>query len=140
MRVPYVSAAFLAALWIAPLGAQAPTGSIRGKVTDATTQQPISGAHVAFGSHSTVSQPDGIYVLTGLPLGSFSLSARLVGYAPITQAVTVSSGTTEVVDLTMTATAISLSAMIVTGYGEQRAGNYTGAGSQVSDSEFNTGR
>src|SRR5260221_7038890 len=136
MRVPCLNAALLAALLVAPLRAQEPVGSIRGRVIDSTSQQPLAGVRVAFGARSTVSQPDGIYILTGLRVGTGSLSVRLIGYAPITQAVSVTAGQTEVVDVAMASQAVSLSAMIVAGYGGQRAGNYTGAGSQVSGTEF----
>ncbi|MFI5214014.1 MAG: SusC/RagA family TonB-linked outer membrane protein, partial [Gemmatimonadales bacterium] len=59
---------------------------------------------------------------------------------PVTQAVTVVAGQTEVVDFPMTQTAVSLSAIVVTGYGEQRAGDITGAVTQLGAEDFNPGR
>src|SRR3989442_12237283 len=68
--------------WVAQLGAQQPTGTIRGHVTDAATQQPLSAATVAVGSRATLTQTDGRFVLTGVPAGTESVRARLLGYAP----------------------------------------------------------
>jgi iron complex outermembrane receptor protein len=64
----------------------------------------------------------------------------MLGYAPREQSVTIAEGQSITLDLTMTAQAIGLSAVVVTGYGEQRAGDITGAVSTVSSEEFNTGR
>jgi len=126
--------------WVAQLGAQQPTGTIRGHVTDAATQQPLSAATVAVGSRATLTQTDGRFVLTGVPAGTDSVRARMLGYAPAVQAVTVAGGDTVVVDFALNAQAVGLSVVVVTGYGAQRAGDITGAVTQVSSAEFNTGR
>src|SRR6266705_1472623 len=101
-RLRYVSGALLTVLEMASLGAQQPTGTIRGRVSDAATQQPLSA-------------------------GTDSARARMIGYAPAAQAVTVVGGDTVVVDLALTAQAVRLSEVVVVGYGEQRAGNITGS-------------
>src|SRR3989442_8727693 len=124
---------------VAQLGAQQPTGTIRGHVTDAA-QQPLSAATVAVGSRATLTQTDGRFVLTGVPAGTDSVRARMLGYAPAVQAVTVAGGDTVVVDFALNAQAVGLSVVVVTGYGAQRAGDITGAVTQVSSAEFNTGR
>jgi iron complex outermembrane receptor protein len=64
----------------------------------------------------------------------------MLGYAEATRPVTVTAGQTAVVDLALTIEAVSLAEVIVTGYGQQRAGNITGAVKQLSADEFNTGR
>jgi iron complex outermembrane receptor protein len=125
---------------MAPLGAQQPTGTIRGRVTDGAMQQPLSGVRVTVGSRTALTPGDGHYLITGVPAGTGTLRARLIGYEPAAQAVTVTGGDTLVVDLALTARAISLSEVVVTGYGEQRAGNITGALTQLNSTEFNTGR
>ena len=58
----------LAAVWIAPLRAQEPAGSIRGHVTDAASKQPLQGALVRVGSQTTQTRADGGYLLTGFRL------------------------------------------------------------------------
>ena len=139
-RVRSVMAALGAVLWAASLGAQTPTGTIRGRVIDNASQQPLSGATISVGSRIALSQSDGRYVLTGVPAGSDSVKARVLGYAPASQLVTLSGGDSATADFAMTLQAFSLSQVVVTGYGESRAGNITGSQAQVTASQFNTGR
>ena len=76
-----------------------------------------------------------------MPVGTDSVRFRLIGYAPAVRVVTVAAGqSTTVPDVVLNAQAANLSAVVVTGYGEQRAGNITGAVTQVSAENFNTGR
>ncbi len=136
----YFLGALLAVSWMAPLRAEAQAGSIRGRVTNDVSGQPLSGVTVSFGGRSTQTRQDGQYLLTGVLAGRDSLRARLIGYSPAARAVTVAAGQTLDVDLALTAMAVSLSEIVVTGYGEQRAGSITGAVTQVSSADFNTGR
>ena len=64
----------------------------------------------------------------------------MLGYTPMTRVVTLSSGQTMDLNITLPAQAVSLSEIVVTGYGQQSAGNITGAVTQVSTEEFNQGR
>jgi len=125
--IRYCIAVGLAFLSTAPLGAQTSTGTVRGRVTDAATQQPVSGVTLSIGVRAALSQADGRYVITNVPAGSDSLRARVIGYAPAAQAVTVAGGDTVTADVAMTAQAVGLAAVVVVGYGEQTAGNITGA-------------
>ena len=69
-RARCVIGALLGVLWVAPLGAQQATGTVRGRVTDATTQQPLVGASVSLGTRRVLSQGDGRYVvITMIVLG-----------------------------------------------------------------------
>src|SRR2546425_4413191 len=135
-----IIAALLAVLGTAPLCAQQPTGTIRGRVTDAATQQPLVTVSVTVGSRSALTQADGHFVLTGVPAGADTVRARMLGYGPVRQGVTVVAGDAVVVDFALTAHAVGLSEVVVTGYGVQRAGDITGAVTAVTDSQFNTGR
>ncbi|TLY49361.1 MAG: SusC/RagA family protein, partial [Gemmatimonadetes bacterium] len=139
-RLRCIVGALPAVLWIAPLLAQQPTGTLRGRITDAASQQPLAGATISVGTHRALSQGDGRYVVAAVPAGTDSLRARLIGYARAAQQVTVAGGDTLTVDFALTAQAVSLSEIVVTGYGTQQAGNITGAVTQVSAAEFNTGR
>jgi TonB-linked SusC/RagA family outer membrane protein len=125
---------------VSPLPVQAQTGSIRGRVTEEGSGQPVPGVTVAFGTRGTRTRQDGTYMLNDVPAVTDSLRFRLIGFSSVTRAVTVPSGQTVTVDITFTAQALNLSAVVVTGYGEQLAGNITGAVSQVSAEDFNTGR
>src|SRR3989440_8745459 len=135
----YIIGALLAMLWMTPLRAQAPVGTIRGHVTDAANQQPLSGVTVAVGSRAALTQADGRYLITGVPAGTDSLRTRMMGYARATRPVTVVGGETVVVDLARTAQAVHLSEIVVPGYGAQRAGNMTGSAAKVNAGQFNTG-
>src|SRR5438874_2128847 len=134
-----IIAALLAVLWTAPLSAQQPIGTIRGRVTDAATQQPLSGVTVSARGRAAQTQADGRYFMNGVPAGSDSLRARMIGYAPAARAVTVGRGDTTVVDIALTPQAVRLSEVVVVGYGERRAGEITGSVTQVNSAQFNTG-
>src|SRR5438105_11631744 len=88
-RVRGIITSLLAVLWTAPLCGQQPTGTIRGHVTDAANQQPLSGVTVAVGSRAALTQADGRYVLAGVPVGTDTMRARMLGYGPTRQAVAV---------------------------------------------------
>ena len=135
-----VVGAVLAVSSISPPGVHAQAGVVRGRVTEQTTGQPIAGVTVAVGSRGAQTRQDGQYVLTDVPAGTDSVRFRLIGFTNATRPVTVAAGQTAVVDVALSAQAINLSAVVVTGYGEQRAGNITGAVTQVSAENFNTGR
>src|SRR5207302_11173893 len=139
-RAECVMSALLAVLWSAPLGAQQASGTVRGRGSAGATHQPLAGVAVAGGGRGALTQADGRYVVTGVPAGTDTLRTRMIGYAPAKRAAAVAGGDTVVVDLTLNAQAVSLSEIVVTGYGTQRAGNVTGAVTQVSSAECNTGR
>ena len=138
-RAGCVIAALLAVLWVAPLRAQQASGTIRGRVTNAATQQPLAGVSVTVGRRAAVTRADGGYLLNDVPAGTDTVRARLIGYAPAKQPVTVAGGDTVTVDLAMTARAVSLASVVVVGYGTQRAGDLTTSASQLSADDFNTG-
>jgi len=138
-RVRFVIGVLLAVLWMAPLRAQTPTGAIRGIVTDDATKEPIAGATLTFGGHRAVTQADGRYVLSAVSAGTDSLRVRMLGYSPVSRAVTVTAGQISIVDLTLSAQAVGLSEIVVVGYGELRAGDITGAVTQLKAEDFNPG-
>ena len=138
-RLRCIIAALAAVLWIAPLSAQQATGTIRGRVSNAATQQPLAGVSVTVGRRAAVTRADGRYLLSDVPAGTDTVRGRLIGYAPATQAVTVAGGDTVTVDLGMTARAINLASVVVVGYGTKRAGDLTTSASQLGAEDFNPG-
>lgn len=130
----------LAAVWIAPLRAQEPTGTIRGHVTDDSSKLPLQGAMVRVGSRSTQTRADGGYLLPDVPAGTDTLRVTMIGYAPVARPVTVAGGEALDMDVGLAAQAVNLAELVVVGYGEQRQGNVTGAVTNVTAEEFNTGR
>jgi TonB-dependent starch-binding outer membrane protein SusC len=139
-RKCYCLGVLLGALWIAPLRAQEPTGTIRGRVSDTTSQQPIRGATVAVGNQTTQTRADGGYLLTDVPARLDTVRVTMIGYTPRTLLVPVVAGQPVDVDFTLTPQAVNLAEVVVVGYGEQRQGNITGAVTNVTAGEFNTGR
>src|SRR5437867_5235378 len=68
--------------WTAPppLVAQQPTGTVRGRVTDNSTQQPIAGAIIAVGNRSTQTRDDGRFTIGGIAAGSDLSRVKMIGY------------------------------------------------------------
>ncbi len=140
-RARWISGALLAALvGTAQLSAQGPTGTIRGRVIDGSTQQAISGASVMVANRGALSGTNGAYVIPGVPAGAQTVRATYLGYAEAAKPVTVVAGQTANLDFLLETQAIGLNALVVVGYGQQKAGNITGAVKQVTATEFNTGR
>lgn len=139
-RLRYGIGVLLAALWITPLGAQEPTGVVRGRVTDGGSGRPLQGVTVSVGTRLTTTRADGQYQISGVPNGTDTVRTRMIGYTPMATSFTMSQGQTLDIDFGLTASALNLEEIVVVGYGEQQAGNITGAVSSVNSDEFNTGR
>src|SRR6185437_3904144 len=135
--VRFIAGALLTIAGLAPLSAQ--TGTVRGHVTSGDGATPIAGVTVSVTGHRTLTLSDGSYVLTGVAAGSDSVRARLIGCAPQTKAFTLADGETATVDLSLTPQAVALSAVVVQGYGVQKAGDLTNASKQISTQDFNPG-
>jgi TonB-dependent starch-binding outer membrane protein SusC len=135
----YGTALVLAAVGFAPLQAQQ-SGTIRGRVVDEASQEPLRGAVVRFGSRNAQASDNGSYLLTDVPAGSDTLRVTMIGYAPSARLVTVSAGETVDAEIALAPQAVNLAELVVVGYGEQRQGNVTGALTNVTSQEFNKGR
>ncbi|HEV8369321.1 MAG TPA: Ig-like domain repeat protein [Pyrinomonadaceae bacterium] len=65
-----------------PVGAG---GTVSGTVTDSVTSNPISGAKVALGSRTTITNASGIYSFSNLPAGTYpGITASFAGYGSST--------------------------------------------------------
>jgi len=66
-------------------------GSIKGKVTDATSGDPLIGANVSIEGKSigTVSDIEGLYTIPNLPAGVYTVRFSYIGYTEIKQTVTI---------------------------------------------------
>ena len=138
-RAGFITGALLTVLCALPLRAQQPSATVRGTVVDDATKQPVAGAQVGVAGRTALSDANGRYVITGVRAGSDTVRARRIGYAPATMAVTILGNETVVADFAMSAQAVGLAEMVVTGYGQQTAGDITGAVSQVTTEDFNPG-
>ncbi|MFW6078456.1 MAG: TonB-dependent receptor plug domain-containing protein, partial [Gemmatimonadota bacterium] len=135
----WTRAALVAALAALPLlPATAPvqaqeTGRITGLVTVVNTDRPLAGAQVfipgtAFG---TITSSEGRYLLPNVPVGTHTVSVRLVGYAEVERTVEVTADAAATVDFELRQEAIALDEIVVTGAGQaterRRLGNSIGA-------------
>ena len=64
-------------------------GRLAGIVTDATTNEPLSGANVFLEGTSigTATDLEGGYIITNIPAGSYQLSVVYIGYESVTQSI-----------------------------------------------------
>jgi thermitase len=71
-----------------------PPGSITGKVTDAADASPVPGATVSDGVRTGPTDANGQYTITGVPQGSYTVTASVAGYSASSQGVSVGAGQT----------------------------------------------
>lgn len=112
-------------------------GTITGRVSDAATQQPLSGASVSIiGTQlGTLTDPEGRFSLSGVPPGTHGVRANMIGYAPLEQTVEVVDGQIAVVNFAMEAEAVTLEGVVAVGYGTQRRRDVTGAVTSINAEE-----
>ena len=67
--------------------AQQPAGTLEGKVVDAATKLPLVGVNVILLTTTTgaISDPDGEFTIPNVPVGSYAVQFRIIGYAPVTK-------------------------------------------------------
>lgn len=128
-------------VWSAQLDAQAPTGTIAGRVADGTTTSAVAGAVVLIEGtrRGTTADASGAFRLTDVPAGTHRVTARFIGYAPVTQEVTVRAGQSATVAFSLQRQAVVMEEIVVTGYGAQRRAAITGSVASVNADEANVG-
>ncbi len=116
VRRVWCAAGLLSALPLA-LQAQAATGTIRGRVTEASSGRGLSDAQIqVVGTRvGTLSQTSGEYVLTAVPAGARVVQIRRIGFQPVNRTVQVVGGASATVDVRLSVSAINLSEVVVTG-------------------------
>ena len=123
MRVLRVLAtAVLAVCVSSPLAAQA-TGSVRGRVLESGTSQPIVGASVVIvvgGARlGELTGNNGTYVVRSVPAGQVLVRAIRIGYAPDTIRVVVPASGEVTADFSLAKVATQLEAVVTTATGDQ---------------------
>src|SRR5207249_7592675 len=103
--------------------------TITGHVTDAPTAHPVLGVRVTVvgTDRGAVTRDDGGFVLTDVPEGAHRVRATRIGFTPQEQTVVVVAGQSVTSDFTLSTAAVSLSDVVVVGYGTQRRADLTGA-------------
>lgn len=117
LRITRWAAAVSTLVLAGSLGAQAPTGTISGKVVDAATKLPISDVRVVLvgTQFAAPTNKDGEYRLVNVRSGSVTVGALRIGYKSMQQTVTVVAGQTATVNFELATSAINLSEVVVTG-------------------------
>lgn len=135
-RMASVAALLLASSGVAQARAQ--TGTIAGRVVDATSQQPVAGVQVfiAAANVGATSGSDGHYTIAAAPTGVQAITARRVGYLPLNRSVTVVAGETVTLDLAISVAPLSLEQVVVTASGESRKREVGTAVAQVDAADL----
>ena len=94
----------------------AASGTIRGRVTDRSTGDPLPGANVMIVSTSIGASTDldGRFIVRSVPAGEHALQVSYVGYKTVTLAIIMTADTTAEIDVHLTAQAIEGEAVVVT--------------------------
>ncbi len=128
----------LALALLAPSGLHAQgTGRLTGTVTNEQGQPVASASVMLKGTRiGTLTGVDGKYVLPGLPTGSQTVIATLLGYGDATQQVTLNAGQTVVANFQLSVKAVQLEGIVAVGYGTQQKRTVTGAVATVKASQI----
>lgn len=129
-----------ALLWATQISAQAPAGTVAGRVFDEATDAPVSGVTVSIGDRGALTNENGRFLVTAVPAGTYLLRASHIAYTEATREITVVAGETTSVEIPLSVQALALEGIVVTGYGERQVRDLTGVIDNVEPAEFNTGR
>jgi TonB-linked SusC/RagA family outer membrane protein len=111
-----------------PLLAQA-TGSVTGRVVDATSLRPLANAQISIPGTGIggLANGAGQYLLLNVPAGEHTIEVQLIGYGVERQTTTVQAGQSAVLDFELSRSAIELGEIVITGAGQaterRRLGN-----------------
>jgi TonB-linked SusC/RagA family outer membrane protein len=123
VRIPRQLAHALAllAMLAVPLGTASAqsTGTVRGRVIDASNQRPIAEAQVNVTGTTlgAITNANGDYTIVNVPAGQREIVARRLGYTRQARNVTVGAGVDTRVEFSMSVSATQLEQMVVTGTG-----------------------
>ena len=103
--------------WAIPEAAAQATGTVTGVVTNAISTEAIAGAQISIPGTGvgTLANNVGRFVLLNVPAGIQAIRAEFIGFATLTQEVTVPAGGSVVLNFALRNEAISLEGVVVTG-------------------------
>ncbi len=113
------------------LSAQAESGRVAGVVTDSSTGTPITSVTLTLDPSGARATPrleartdeNGRYTFAAVPVGTYTVELRRLGYRPRSRAgIVVASGASVTVDLSMAPAGLSLQAMVTTGVVDPASG------------------
>jgi iron complex outermembrane receptor protein len=117
------------------------TGRVSGRVVDSATAGVLANASVqVVGTQiGTYTRNDGGFLLPAVPAGQQRLRVSRIGYSAKEVSVTVTANGQASVEVPLAAIASQLTAVVTTGYGQQRKEAITGAVATVKADEANVG-
>src|SRR5258706_327789 len=123
-----------------PLAAQAPTGTITGRVVDSKTQQPLSDVSVDVkgARRGAITAADGTFTIGAVPAGSQTVRARRVGFNAPPQIIVVPDGGTVSATFVLDRRAVTLEEVVTVGYGTQSRRDVTRSIASVSSEDIAT--
>ncbi len=127
MRRKWLATAALVAGCIpALLRAQDRGGTVRGRVLETGTNNPLAAAQVIVAGtrQGNLTGADGRYVLLGVSPGSVLIRVVRLGYQPVSKTVQVTAGGDVTVDFTLETAVKTLDAVVTTATGEQSRKSY----------------
>jgi TonB-dependent receptor len=84
-RMSIFTTAFIFLFLFIPSSSNAQTGSLKGRVFDKTTNEPLIGANVIIEKTSmgAATDRDGNYLIRSIPVGSYSMKVSYIGYVSV---------------------------------------------------------
>ncbi len=103
--------------------ALAETGSIKGRVTDAKTGEPLIAANITLKgtTKGVATDLNGYYIFDNLKLGNYTLVAQFLGYSSKAENVVVQANKTTEINFTLGQSVYNLDEVVVTGSLSERA-------------------
>jgi TonB-linked SusC/RagA family outer membrane protein len=132
------AASMAVALVATAVTAQAQSGRVTVRVTDAANQQPVGQAQVQIVGTTLggLTGPEGRFTIRGVPVGTHQVRVLRVGYGEQKKPVEVAADQEATVDFAISAVAISLTPVVTTATGEQRRVELGNAVAQIDASKI----
>ena len=113
----FAGVALLAFALAVPTAAHAQDGTVTGNVTDGASQRPIGSVqvHLVGTGLGTLSRDNGRFIILNVPAGEYTLRAERIGFTAVEAQITVGAGATVQQDFTLSAQALGLDEIVVTG-------------------------
>ncbi len=112
-------------LTIASLSVFAQSGAIKGRVVDSKNLSlPAANVYIQDGKKGTISDVNGYYTITAVPIGEHKVMVSYIGFQPASKTVNVEAGKTTIIDFQLEP-GIDVEEVVVTGYlqGQSKALN-----------------